>query len=90
MRLNQSFSVRLANGSERAFATAEEMAAWIEQQRALQTPTRNRRRPRRKSAKHRQVNRVKHFVPSTNGSPLDRFNRNSSGDRVSSRNAELN
>jgi len=31
MRLNHPFSVRLANGSERTFATAEEMAKWIAQ-----------------------------------------------------------
>ena len=90
MRLNQSFSVRLANGSERAFATAEEMATWIEQQRDLQIPTGNRRRPRRKSAKHRQVNRVKHFSTSPNESPLDRFNRKSSGGSAGSGSAELN
>ena len=84
MRLNQPFSVRLANGAERTFATALEMAQWIEQQRDLQTPTRTRRGPRRKSSKHRQVNRVKRYVGSTNESPLDRFNRKSSGS------AELN
>ena len=90
MRLNQSFSVRLANGAERAFATAGEMAAWIEQQRALQTPTKNRRGSRRKSAKSQQINRVKHIDLSPNESPLDRFNRNCSSGGVSSRNAELN
>lgn len=90
MRLNQSFSVRLANGSERAFATAEEMAAWIQQQRALQMPTRNHRRPGRKSSKHKPVNRMKRHVEAPNESPLDRFNRNSSGGSVSSGNADLN
>ncbi len=90
MRLNQSFSVRLANGSERAFATAEEMAIWIEQQRALQTPTKNRRGARRKDSKHRQINRVKRFAIAPNESPLDRFNRNSSNAGGSSGRSELN
>ena len=90
MRLNQSFSVRLANGSERAFATAQEMATWIEQQRASQTPTGKRRGPRQKSTKHRHVNRVKRFAMSPNESPLDRFNRNSSSAGESSGRSELN
>ena len=90
MRLNQSFSLRLANGAERAFATAAEMATWIEQQRALQTPNRKRRGPRRKSSKHRHVNRVKRFAKSPNESPLDRFNRNSSSGGESSGRSELN
>ena len=90
MRLNQPFSVRLANGSQRAFATAEEMAQWIEQQRALQTPTRNKRRPRRRTATHKQVNRVKRHVGSPNESPLDRFNRNSSDPEKNAGRTELN
>jgi len=78
MRLNHPFSVRLANGSERTFATAGEMAKWIEQQRELQTPRNRRRTHRRRSAKHPQVNRFEACVESQNESPLDRFNRNSS------------
>lgn len=90
MRLNHPFSVRLANGSERTFATAEEMAKWIAQQRGLQMPTRSRRAPRRRSARRTHVNRVKSHVKSPDGSPLDRFNRNNTGDNKIFRDAELN
>ena len=90
MRLNQPFSVRLANGSERTFATAQEMAKWMDQQRALEMPRRTRRGPRGKSAKHREVNRVKRYVEAPNESPLDRFNRNSCDSSKSSGSAELN
>lgn len=78
MRLNHPFSVRLANGSEQTFATAEEMAKWIAQQRGLQMPAKTRRGNRRRSAKHQQVDRVMRLERSPNESPLDRFNRNSS------------
>ena len=90
MRLNQPFSVRLANGSQRAFATAEEMANWIQQQRSLEMPTRNSRRRRGQAHGHRQVNRVKRHAGSPNESPLDRFNRNSSANDGSAGSSELN
>ncbi|MDB4767016.1 hypothetical protein OAG71_04950, partial [bacterium] len=69
------FSVRLANGSEQTFATAQEMAKWIAKQRSLQLPVANRRAARKSAAGRRKVRRSKSHVCSESESPLDRFNR---------------
>jgi len=77
MKLTHPFSVRLANGSERTFATAQEMAKWIENERSLQFPVRRRRNSNRSSTSNKRANRVSTYVCSPQESPLDRFNRKS-------------
>ena len=75
MRLTHPFSVRLANGSEQTFATAQEMAKWIAKQRSLQMPVANKRSKGNPAAGRRKVRLSKSHVCSESESPLDRFNR---------------
>ena len=51
VNLNQSLSLRLADGREKTFATAAEMAEWMACQHAQQASTRKSRKPKPRPAR---------------------------------------
>lgn len=77
MSNDSKFSIKLADGKERTFDSAAEMAQWIQDQRAnsLQAGRNSSRASRRKLGKPRRVKKVRCY---SGDSPLARYaNRNS-------------